>query len=150
MGSPLTGPSATLAISLNLKRVSYPCKSVSAAQFFLNGLEFWRKYLHHSSAFHAYQMIMVLMSEYMFIVGMFIIPFNLLNETTFDEKGECSVYGGLGNLDLFSPHGGEEFLRIEMTVTGEDFRENSLPLFGELQALSGEKLPENLLFHNVS
>ena len=65
-------------------------------------------------------MIVVFVSEYMLIVGMFIIPFNLLNETTLYEKGECSVYGSLRNLDLFSPHGGQEFFRIEMAVAGED------------------------------
>ena len=88
----LTGLPAALAISLNLKGVSYPCKSVGAAQFFLDGLEFRRKDLHYFSAFYAYQMIMVFMSEYMLVVGMFIISFNLLNQTTFHEKREGSVY----------------------------------------------------------
>ena len=116
----LTGLSAAPAISLNLKGVSDSSKSVRAAQFFLDGLEFWRKDLHHFSAFDAYQMVMVFMPEYMLIVGMFIIPFNLFNETALHKKGECSVYGSLGDLDLFSPHGGEEFFGVEMTMTGED------------------------------
>ena len=116
----LTGLPAALAISLNLKGVGYSRKSLGAAQFFLDGLEFWRKDLHYFSAFHAYQMVMVLMPEDMLVVGMFIIPFNLLNEPAFHEKGERSVYGSLGDLDVFSPHGGEEFFGFEMTVTGED------------------------------
>jgi len=116
----LTGLPAPLAISLNLKGVGYSPESVGAAQLFLDGLEFWRKDLHHLSAFDAYQMVMVLMPEYMLVVGVFIIPFNLLNKAALDEKGERSVYGSLGDLDVFSPHGGEEFFGFEMTVTGED------------------------------
>ena len=116
----LLSPPAPLAISLNLKGVSDSRKSVGAAQFFLDGLEFWRKDLHYLSALDAYQMVMVFMPEYMLIVGMLVIPFNLLNESTFDEEGKRSVYGSLGDLDLFSPHGGEEFFGVEMTVTGED------------------------------
>ena len=127
---------APLAISLNLKGVGDSHKSVGAAQFFLNGLELWRKDLHHFSAFDAYQMVMVFMPEYMLVVGMFIIPFNLLNEAALNEKGERSVYGSLGDLDVFFPHGGEEFFGIEMAMTGEDLRENSLPLLGELKAFS--------------
>lgn len=143
----LTSLSAALAISFNLKGVSDSGKSVGAAQFFLDGLKLWRKDLHHCPAFHAYQMIVVLMPEYMLIVGMFIFPLNLINQTALHEKGECSVDGSLGDLDLFFPHGGEELFGIEMTMTGEDLRENSLPLLGELQAFPGEKFPENRLFH---
>jgi len=116
----LTNLPAPLAISLNLKGVGYPHKSVGAAQFFLDRLKFWRKDLHHLSAFDAYHMVMVFMPEYMLVVGMFVIPYNLLNETAFHEKGERSVYRSLGDLDVFSPHGGKEFFGVEMTVTGED------------------------------
>ena len=94
-------------------------------------------------------MIVVFMSEYVLIMGVFIIPFHLLDEPAIHEKGERSVYGSLGDLDAFSPHGGKEFFGIKMTVTGEDLREDSLPLFGELQALPGKKLPEDLLFHRT-
>ena len=72
-------------------------------------------------------MIMVLMSEYMLIVGMFIIPFNLFNETTFDEKGECSVYGSLGDLGAFVPESQMQFVHIEMAMNLENLLQNLLP-----------------------
>jgi len=138
------------AISLNLEGVGYTTEPVGAAQFLLDSLEFWRKDLRHFPAFHAYQVIMVFMSEYMLIMGMLVISFNLLNETAFHEKGECPVYGSLGDLDLSLSDACEEFVGVEMTVMGEDLCENPLPLFRELQAFLGKKFPEDLPLHDVS
>ena len=87
------------------------------------------------------------MAESMLIVGMLVVFFDLLNKTALDEKGEGSVNGSLGNLDVLAPHAFEESFRVKMAVKGKDFVEYPLSLPGELEPFFIEEFPEDLSFH---
>ncbi len=92
-------------------------------------------------------MIVVLMTEGVLIMGVFIVPLHLLDKTALEEEGKGSVDGGLGDPDAFAPHALEEFLRSKMSVEGENLAEDPLSLLGELETLFVEKLSEYLFFH---
>ncbi len=83
--------SATAAVALNLKGVGDPPEPVRSAQLILQGLELPGRDLYDPAALHAYQVVVMFVAEDMFVMGVFVVPLHLLNETAFHEKRDGPV-----------------------------------------------------------
>lgn len=135
------------AISFYLKCVLDAFEKIFSAKLILNRLKFWRKYLYNSPAFKAYQMVVVPVTEDVFIMGMLVIFFYLFYQAAFKKEGQCPVDGCPGNPDVSASHAYKQFFRIKMSMKGKDLVKDPLPFLCELKALLIKKSLENLFFH---
>src|SRR5208283_1850412 len=85
-------------MSQYLKGVPDHLEPLFFAQLILQCLKRRRKEFNQLTAFHAYHVVVVLSVEDFFVVCMFFNPLHFLNEATFYEQRDGSVYRCLGDL----------------------------------------------------
>ena len=136
-------------VALYLERVLHSPEAGLSAEIFLDRLELRRENLEHRTAVEADQMVVMAVAEDVFVMGVLVVPADLLDETAFEEQGKGPVYGGPRDPDILLPHAGEEFFGIEVAVAGEDLSEDRPSLIRELEALLAEKLLEYRGLHKV-
>ena len=110
--------------------------------------------LHHPVTIQADEVVVLrFVEEIGVVVDLIASEVHLPQQPALHEEGQRPIDGGPGNGAVDLPGFVEEFLGLEVLVTGEGCLHNHIPLLGPPQALAGEVCVEALsdpFVHEVS